>query len=146
MGSDTNCNDSNYYLNQNNSVSNFYERLQSQSNLTNSDWIHNSEVETSRHQLCQDNNNEIKNSEPKNNRNYISNQINSHNWNFTSNPYRLYNDNPYGSILSSNSSTPVSTFVPSTSSSVENNTQLNVQSVQPHQIKRVFYQGLIKFI
>lgn len=140
MGSDTpNCNDNNYYVNENNPVSNFYERP----NLASNDWIQNSGLDTggSRQHVCQNNE---KNNEQKNSRNYVQTQVNSHNWNFSSNPYRLYNDNPYGIVLSSNSSTQASSFISSAStSSADGNCSLNIQSVQPpHQIKRVFFQGL----
>lgn len=137
MGSDTNCSDSNYYVNQNNPVSNFYERP----NLpNNNDWIQNSGIDNSRQHNCQDN--EEKN-EQKSNRNY-ANSHNQHNWSFPTNPYRLYNDtNPYGIVLSSTSSTHASTFVPSASTSAaDGNNPLTVQSEQPHHIKRVFFQGL----
>lgn len=132
MGSDTNCNDNNYYVNQNNPGSNFYER-------PNNDWIQNSGIDNSRQHTCQDNE---KSNEQKSNRNYVQNSHNQHNWNFPSNPYRLYNENPYGIVLSSNSSTHPSTFVPSSAStsSSDGNNPLNIQP--SHQIKRVLFQGL----
>ena len=138
MGSDTNCNnDNNYYVNQNNPVSNFYERI----NLPNNEWIQNSGIDTSRQHNCQENE---KNNEQKSNRNYVQNSHNQHNWNYPSNPFRLYNDtNPYGIVPSSTSSAHASTFVPSASNSAaDGNNPLTVQSEQPHLIKRVFFQGL----
>lgn len=145
MGSDLNCND-NYYVSQNNSVvASFYDRSQAQSSMSgnNSEWMQNSALDGRQNSSnnCQDLD---KNSEQKQ-RNYIQNQIHSHNqhqWNFPPNPYRLYNDNPYGIILSTNSSSQqVPALVPSSSTSAENNTQSNGQQ-SSQQIKRVYYQGL----
>lgn len=149
MGSDLNCND-NYYVSQNNSVvASFYDRSQTQSSMSggggNNEWMQNSGQNNSGNN-CQ----EVDKSSEQKQRNYIHHQIHSHNqhqWSFPPNPYRLYNDNPYGIILSTNSSSQqVPALVPSSSTSVENNTQQNVQQQQAsHQIKRVFYQGLLKF-
>lgn len=149
MGSDINCND-NYYASQNNSVASFYDRSQAQSGMSsggNNEWMQNSGLDDPR----QNNSNNCQDMEKSNEkqRSYIhSSQVHSHNqhqWNFPPNPYRLYNDNPYGIIPSTNSSSQqVPAFVPSSSSSAENNTQQNM--LQPsHQIKRAFYQGLQKY-
>jgi hypothetical protein len=149
MGSDLNSND-NYYVSQNNSgVASFYDRSQTQSGMSsgggNNEWMQNSDLDNSRQNNCQ----EVDKSDDQKQRNYIHNQIHTHNqhqWNFPPNPYRLYNDNPYGIILSTNSSSQqVPALIPSSSTSAENNTQQNVQQSSHQQIKRVYYQGLQAF-
>jgi hypothetical protein len=145
MGSDNNNDSNNYYMNQNSNLLNFYERIQ-QPNASNNEWVQSaSEIDATRQNNCLDSSS--KNSDQQKNKSYnINNSAishNQHNWNFPSNSYRLYNDNPYGIILSStnNSSTQqVSTFIPSSSSSSGDNNSQNTQ--QPHQNKRVYYQGL----
>jgi hypothetical protein len=111
----------------------------------NNEWMQNSDLDNSRQNNCQ----EVDKSDDQKQRNYIHNQIHTHNqhqWNFPPNPYRLYNDNPYGIILSTNSSSQqVPALIPSSSTSAENNTQQNVQQSSHQQIKRVYYQGLQAF-